>query len=91
MNRKGIIRETSDAAPHAVEAPVDEEIDTEKQPVPALAPPEAAAAGPEETQGLRLEREARDFAANWQSRQLGQPLGEEDSRVAAMLKTCETG
>ena len=30
-----------------------------------------------ETQGMRLEREARDLAAAWQSsRQLGQPLGE---------------
>ena len=37
----------------------------------------AAAPRPEETQGMRLEREARDFAAAWQrSRQLGRPLGE---------------
>ena len=73
-----IIPETSDPAPHAVAAPVDEEIDRAEQPVPALAAREAAVAPrPEETQGMRLEREARDFAANWQStRQLGQPLGE---------------
>ena len=36
-----------------------------------------AAPRPEETQGMRLEREARDLAASWQSsRQFGQPLGE---------------
>ena len=83
---------TSDPSPHAVVAPVDEEIDRAEHPVPAPVAPEAAAApGPEETQGMRLEREARDFAANWQSTgQLGQPLGEGDSRAAAMLKTCET-
>ena len=46
--------------------------------VPALAPPEAAAAPrPEETQGMRLDREARDLAPDWQrTRQLSQPLGE---------------
>ena len=45
---------------------------------PAPAAPEAEAAPrPEETQGMRLEQEARDLAAAWQSsRQLGQPLGE---------------
>ena len=33
--------------------------------------------GQKETEGMRLEREARDLAAAWQSsRQLGQPLGE---------------
>ena len=36
-----------------------------------------AALRPEETQGMRLERQARDLAADWQrTRQLGQPLGE---------------
>ena len=69
-----IIPETSDPAPHAVVAPVDEEIE---QPIPALAAPEAAAPRPEETQGMWLEREARDLAVDWQrTRQLGQPLGE---------------
>ena len=74
-----IIPETSDPAPHAVAAPVDEEIDRAEQPLSAPAAPEfAAAPRPEETQGMRLEREARDLAANLQSsRQLGQPLGEE--------------
>ena len=59
-------------------APVDEEIDRAEQPIPGPAAPEAAAApGPEETQDMLLEREARDFAAEWQrTRQLGQPLGE---------------
>ena len=73
-----IIPETSDPAPHAVVAQVDEEIDRAEQPVPALAAPETVAAlRPEETQGVRLEREARDLAANCQStRQLGQPPGE---------------
>ena len=73
-----IIPETSVPAPHAVVATVDEEIDRAEQPVPAPAAPEAAVAPrPEETQGMRLEREARYLAANWQStRQLGQPLGE---------------
>ena len=73
-----IIPDTTDPVPHAAAAPVDEEMGRAEQPVPAPAAPEAAAApGPEETQGMRLEREACDFAANWQStRQLGQPLGE---------------
>ena len=59
-------------------APVDEEIGRAEQPIPAPAVPEAAAAlRPEETHGMRLEREARDLAAAWQrTRQLGQPLGE---------------
>ena len=48
----------------------------QKHPPPA-APEAAAVPRPEETQGMRLEREARDLAAAWQSlRQLGQPLGE---------------
>ena len=59
-------------------APVDEEIGRTEQPIPAPAAPEAAAAPrPEETQGVRLEGEARDIAADWQRTiQLGQPLGE---------------
>ena len=70
-----IIPETSDPAPHAVVAPVDEEIDRAESRIAAPAAPEAAAApGPEETQGMRLEREARDLAADWQrTRQMGQP------------------
>ena len=65
------IPETNDPAPHAVVALVDEEI--------GISAPEAAAAPrSEETQGMRLEREARDLAAAWHSsRQLGQP--KEDS------------
>ena len=44
---------------------------------PPTAPEARAAPRAEETQGMRLEREARDLAAAWQcSRQLGQPLGE---------------
>ena len=44
-----------------VVAPVDEEIDRAESRIAAPAAPEAAAApGPEETQGMRLEREARD-------------------------------
>ena len=62
----------------AVVAPVEEEIGRAEQPNPAPAAQEAEAAPrPEETQGMRLEREARDLAATWQSsRRLGQPLGE---------------
>ena len=73
-----IIPETSDPAPHAVVAPVDEEVGRAEQPIPPPAAPEAAAAPrAEETQGTRLEREACDLAAAWQSsRQLGQPFGE---------------
>ena len=73
-----IIPETSDPAPHAAVAPVDEEIGRPEQPIAALAAPEAAAAPrAEETQGMRLERDDRDLAADWQrTRQLGQPLGE---------------
>ena len=73
-----IIHETSDPAQHAVMARVDEEIGGAEQPIPAPAAPRAAAAPrPEETQGMRLEREARDFAADWKrTRHLGQPLGE---------------
>ena len=73
-----IIPETSDPAPHAVVASVDEKIGRAEAPNTALAAPEAVAAPrPEETQGMRLEREGRDFVAAWQrSRQLGQPLGE---------------
>ena len=58
-------------------APVDEEIGR------------GAAPRPEETQGMRLEREAHDLAADWQrTRQLGQPLGEGGLlELAAMLKT----
>ena len=56
-----IIPETSDPAPHAVVAPVGEEIDRAEQPVTALAGLEAAGAPrPEETQGMRFERKARD-------------------------------
>ena len=73
-----VIRETSDPAPHAAVAPVDEEIGRAEAPIPPTAAPEVAAAPrAEETQGVRLEREARDLAAVWQSsRQFGQPLGE---------------
>ena len=73
-----IIPETSDPTPHAVVALVDDEIGRAEQPNPAPAAQEAEAAPmPEETQGMRLEREARDLAAAWQSsRQLGQPIGE---------------
>ena len=87
-----IIPETSAPAPHAVVAPVDEEICRAEQSfLPPAASEAAAAPRPEVAQGMRLEREARDLAADWQSsRQLGQSLGE-DSRVAATLKTCETG
>ena len=87
-----VIPETSHPAPHAVVAPADEEIGRAAQPIPAPAAPEAAAApGPDETQGMRLERETGDLAADWQrTRQLGQPLGE-GFRVVAMLKTSETG
>ena len=47
---------------------------------------------PEESQGMRLEREARDFAAAWQSsRQLGQTTRRRRTRAAATLKTYETG
>ena len=68
-----IITEAEDAVPQAEVARVDEEDEHEEEPDPL--PP--AAPGPEETQGMRLEREARDLAAAWQStRQLGQPLGE---------------
>ena len=57
-----IIPETSDTAPHAAVAPADEEIGRAEAPNPAPAAPEAAAAPrPEETQGMRLEREARDL------------------------------
>ena len=60
-----IIPETSGPALHAVVAPVDEEIGRAEQPNRAPAAQEAAAVpGPEETQGVRLEREATDFAAN---------------------------
>ena len=66
----GIIPEVDDAVPHAVVAPVEEEMGREEY--PPLAAPRA-----EETQGVRLEREARDLAAAWQSSpQLGQPLCE---------------
>ena len=63
---------------HVEVAPVDEEIGREEAPnAPQAAPEAPAAPRPEETQGIRLEREARDLAAAWQSsRQLGQPLGE---------------
>ena len=73
-----IIPETSGQVPHAVVAPVDEEIGRAEQPNPAPVAQEAEAARrPEETQGMRLEREARDLAAAKQSsRQLGQPLDE---------------
>ena len=73
-----IIPEIHDATPPAEVAPADEEIGRGEAPNPPPAAPEAAAAPrPEETQGMRLEREARDLAAAWQSsRQLGQPLGE---------------
>ena len=40
-----------------------------QHPLPAAPPEVPAALRPEETQGMRLEREARDF-------ELGQPLGE---------------
>ena len=77
-----IIPKTGDPAPHAVVAPVDEEIGRTEQPIASPEAPEAAATPrSEETQGMRLDREARDLAAAWQSsRQLGQPLGEEDVR-----------
>ena len=73
-----IIPETDDATPRAEVAPADKEIGRGVAPDPHPAALEAAAAPrPEETQGVRLEREARDLAAVWQSsRQLGQPLGE---------------
>ena len=73
-----IIPQNSGPTPRAVVAPVEEDICRAKQPNPAPAAQEAEAAPrPEETQGMRLERETRDLAASWQSsRQLGQPLGE---------------
>ena len=64
--------------PRAVVAPVEEAIGRPEQPNPAPAAQEAEAAPrPEETEGVRIEREARDLAATLQSsRQLGQSLGE---------------
>ena len=66
--------ETSGPAPHAMVALVDEEIDKKEQPIPAPAPPEAAAAPvPEETQAMRPSEKPVTLQ---QTRQLGQPLGE---------------
>ena len=79
-----IIPETDDAAPHDEVAPVDEEIGRGEAPNPPPAASEAPAAPrPEETQGMRLEREARDLAAVWQSsRQLRQRPGEDEVWLA---------
>ena len=58
-----IIPETDVAALHVVVAPVDEDIGKAEAPNLAPTAPEAAAAPrPEETRGMRLEREARDLA-----------------------------
>ena len=64
--------------PQADEAPLDEEMGREAEPnLPPAAPEALAAPRAEQTQGMRLEREARDLAAAWQSsRQFGRPLGE---------------
>ena len=60
-----IIPKNSDPAPRAVVAPVEEEIDRAEQPNPAPATQEAEAAPrPEETEGMWLEREARDLAGS---------------------------
>ena len=62
-----IIPQASDPTP-----PADEDIGRAEAP---NSPPQEAAAA--RGQGMRLEREARDLAAAWQSsRHLGQPLGE---------------
>ena len=74
-------------------APVEDEIGTAEQSNSAPAAQEAEAAPrPEETQGMRLEQEARDLAATWQSsRHVGQPLGEDssDSNVGRHAKPVE--
>ena len=63
-----IIPETDDAAPDVEVAPVDEETGRGEAPNPPPAAPEAPAAlRQEEIRGLRLEREAPDLAAAWQS------------------------
>ena len=88
-----IIPENIDPVPRAVVPLVEEEIGRAELPNPAPAAQEAEAAPrPEETEGMRLEREARDFAATWKnSRQLGQPLGEGGLSSGRTLKQCETG
>ena len=63
-----IIPENSDPAPRVV-APVEEAQEAE------------AAPRPEETQGMRLEREARDLCSN-----LADRSAKEDSRVAANVE-----
>ena len=72
-HRQRSIPEAEDAIPHAEVAPVDEEDENQDEPEPL--PP--VAQGPEKTQRMRLEREARDLAAK------------EGSRVAAHEKTAE--
>ena len=83
-----IIRETSDPAPHAMEAPVDEEIDREKQPVPAPAPPEA-----DKRQGRKRLKACGSSEKPVTLQQTGRVPDSWDnrSRTLAMLKTCETG
>ena len=73
-----VIPENSGPAPRAVVAPVEEEIGRAEQPNPAPAAQKAEAAPrAAETRGMRLDREAPDLAAAWQSsRQLRQPLGD---------------
>ena len=62
-------------------------------PNPAPSAPEAAAAPrPEETQGMRLEREARDLDSSLaELATVGTTTRRGRTRVAATLKTCETG
>ena len=86
----GSFSETDDPGPHEEVAPVEEEIGRGEAPNRPLAALEAAAAAkPEETQGMRLEREARDQPGrardSWDNHS-----AKVDSRVAATLKTCDT-
>ena len=83
-----IILETSDPAPHAVVAPVDEEIDRAEQPIPAPVAPEGrkrlkVCGSSERSATLQQTGRERD---SWDNRS-----AREDSRVVAMLKTCEIG
>ena len=87
------IPETDDATPRAEVAAVAEEIGGGEAPNPPPAALAAAAAPrPEETQGMRLEREAVTLQQAGRARdRWDNHSAKEDSRVAATLMTCETG
>ena len=89
-----VIPETDDATPRAEVASVDEEIGRGEAPNVPLASPEAAAAPRPEGEASNVQRGEKPVTLQHPGRardSWNNHSAKEDARVAATLKTCETG